>query len=108
MRRREFIALFGGVAIAPPSIVQAQQPAMPLLGFLDGAAPTAAKLNAFYEGLKTEGFARNRNVAIEYHSAEGDYDRLPQLAADLVNRKVTAMASAGTCCGIGGQGCDHR
>jgi len=96
LRRREFIVLFGGVAIASPSIARAQQPAMPLLGFLDGAAPTAAKLNAFYEGLKAEGFARNRNVAIEYHSAEGDYGRLPQLAADLVNRKVTALASAGT------------
>ncbi len=96
LRRREFIALLGGAAIARPPTVQAQQPAMPLVGFLDSGAATGAKLNAFYEGLKTEGFLRNRNVAIEYHSAESEYDRLPALAADLVNRKVTVIAAAGT------------
>ena len=68
---------------------------MPVVGFLDSSAGVGAKLTAFYEGLKTEGFVRNRNVAIEYHSAESDYDRLPALAADLVIRKVTVIAAAG-------------
>ncbi len=68
---------------------------MPVIGFLDSSAATAAKLTAFYEGLKIEGFVRNQNVAVEYHSAEGNYDRLPGLAADLVNRKVAVIASFG-------------
>jgi putative ABC transport system substrate-binding protein len=95
LRRRKFIALLGGAAIAWPSTLHAQQPTMPLVGFLDSSAATGAKLNAFYEGLKTEGFVRNRNVAIAYHSAEGEYARLPELASDLVNRKVSVLASAG-------------
>ena len=95
MKRRKFIALLGGAAIARPSTLHAQQPTMPLVGFLDSSAATGAKLNAFYEGLKTEGFVRNRNVAIDYHSAESEYARLPELASDLVNRKVTVLASAG-------------
>jgi putative tryptophan/tyrosine transport system substrate-binding protein len=96
LRRREFTALLGSAAITGPRSARAQQAAMPVIGFLDSSAPTAAKLTAFYEGLKIEGFVRNQNVAVEYHSAGGDYDRLPGLAADLVNRKVAAIASTGT------------
>jgi|SRR5579862_805758 len=95
MKRREFITLLGGSAIAWSRIARAQQATVPIVGFLDSSAAIGAKLNGFYEGLKTEGFIRNRNVAIEYHSAEGDYGRLPGLAADLVNRKVTVIAAAG-------------
>jgi putative ABC transport system substrate-binding protein len=95
LRRREFFALVGSAAFAWPSSAHAQQPAMPVVGFLDSSAGVGAKLTAFYEGLKTEGFVRNRNVTIEYHSAESDYDRLPALAADLVIRKVTVIAAAG-------------
>jgi putative tryptophan/tyrosine transport system substrate-binding protein len=94
MRRREFIALLGGAA-AWPRAARAQQPAMTVIGFLDSSAATAQKLTAFYEGLKIEGFVRNQNIAVEYHSAQSDYSRLPALAADLVNRKVTVIAAAG-------------
>ncbi len=95
MRWREFIALFGSVTLAWSLTVHAQQAAMPVIGFLDSSAATAAKLTAFYEGLKIEGFVRNQNVAVEYHSAESDYGRLPGLAADLVHRKVAVIASTG-------------
>jgi putative ABC transport system substrate-binding protein len=69
---------------------------MPIIGVLDSAAATALKLSTFYEGLKVEGFSRNQNVAVEYHSAEGDYARLPELAADLVSRRVTLITALGT------------
>ncbi len=95
MRRREFIALLGSAVLTCPLTARAQQLAMPVIGFLDSSAGTAAKLTAFYEGLKIEGFIRNQNVALEYHSAEGDYGRLPMLAADLVNRKVAVIAAIG-------------
>ena len=95
MRRREFTALLASAAIAGPLNARAQQAAMPVIGFLDSSAATAEKLTAFYEGLKIEGFVRNQNVAVEYHSAEGDYVRLPGLAADLVKRKVAVIASTG-------------
>lgn len=95
LRRREFIALVSGVALDWPQIVRAQQPALPAIGFLDASSATVAKLAAFYAGLKTEGFAKDRNVAVEYDPVEGDYGRLPGLAADLVNRKVAVIAAAG-------------
>ena len=95
MRRRELVGLLGAAAFASPVTLRAQHSGMPVIGFLDSSALTAPKLTAFYEGLKTEGFVRNQNVALEYHSAEGDYSRLPKLAIDLVNRKVTMIASAG-------------
>ncbi len=95
MRRREFIALIGGVALDRPLALRAQQPALPTIGFLDASVETAAKLAAFYAGLKTEGFATDRNVAVEYQSVAGDYGRLPGLAAALVNRNATVIAAAG-------------
>jgi putative ABC transport system substrate-binding protein len=95
LRRRDFTALLGSAALAWPLTARAQQRAMPVIGFLDASAATAARLTAFYEGLKIEGFVRNQNVAIDYHSAESDYSRLPRLAADFVNRKVVVIAAAG-------------
>jgi len=68
---------------------------MPIIGVLDSAAATALKFSAFYDGLKVEGFLKNQNVTVEYHSAEGDYARLPELAAQLVNRRVTLIAALG-------------
>ena len=68
---------------------------MPTIGVLDSAAATALKLSTFYEGLKVEGFSRNQNLTVEYHSAEGDCARLPELAADLVDRRVTLITCFG-------------
>ena len=83
-----------GVSV-PPRYVEAQQLPAPTIGLLDSSAATAPKLSAFYEGLKIEGFVRNQNVTVKYHAAESDYTRLPDLAADLVNRRVTLITALG-------------
>jgi len=82
-------------ALAAPLTARAQQGQMPVIGFLDAAVGTAVKLTDYYEGLKIEGYVRSQTVAIEYHSAEGNYSRLPGLAADLVNRRVSLIAAIG-------------
>jgi putative ABC transport system substrate-binding protein len=94
LTRRKCVAAIGTALLSRQ--LNAQQAPAPTIGILDSAAATAFKLSAFYEGLKVEGFSRNQNLTVEYHSADGDYARLPELAADLVNRRVTLISAFGT------------
>src|SRR6266571_5906907 len=96
MRRRGFIAALGGVAVAWPLAARAQQ-LRPEIGFINAASAQnyARELEAFLKGLGETGYVDDRNVAIQYRWAEGQNDRLPAMAADLVRRPVTVIAAAG-------------
>jgi len=97
MRRREFLGLIGGLVVAFPLAALAQQQPMPLVGFMSGRSPedSAHLVAAFRQGLDETGFVEGQNVAIEFRWANGQYDQLPALAADLVSRRVTVLVGVG-------------
>src|ERR1700730_10738606 len=98
MRRREFITLFGGAALACPLAARAQQAAVPVVGYLSGrsAGDSIDDLAAFHRGLAEIGYFEGRNIAIEYRWLEGRYDRIPALLADLIRLRVAVIAVANT------------
>jgi putative ABC transport system substrate-binding protein len=97
MRRRDFISLVGGSAVTWPLATQAQQAAMPVIGFMSGRSrgESTSVVNAFHSGLAETGYSEGRNVFVEYSWADGQYDRLPKMAKDLVDRQVAVIAATG-------------
>jgi len=95
MRRRDFIAGLGSAATAWPLAAGAQQPALPVVGLVNGSYEAADSVSAFRQGLGEAGYVEGRNVTVEYHWLEAQFDRLPVVTADLVRRRVAAIATPG-------------
>ena len=96
--RRQLLVAFGGAAVAWPLAARAQQPALPVVGFINGGSADAVARSAaaFRKGLNETGYVEGQNVTVEYHWLEGQYDRLPALMADLVRRRVAVIATPGS------------
>jgi putative ABC transport system substrate-binding protein len=97
MRRRKFISLLSGAAVGWPLATHAQQSAMPVIGFLNSASADSSRYNvrAFHQGLRENGYVEGQNLAVEYRWAQGQYDRLPALAEELVAHQVAVIVTAG-------------
>src|ERR1700730_8207634 len=97
LKRREFISLLGGAAVSWPLVSRAQQPLIPVVGFLSGRSPaeSAGVVAAFRKGLSETGYAESQNVSIDFRWAEGRFDRLPALASELIQRPVAVLAMRG-------------
>ena len=95
MRRRDLLAMLGGVAVVWPLGTRAQQASLPVIGLVSAGAPEEPRIAAFRQGLGEAGYVDGKNVAIEFRWAEGHFDRLPALAADLVGRRVAVMVATG-------------
>ena len=96
MKRREFITLVGGAAVAWPLATLAQHTKTPVIGVLSSTGLLDVQLKAFHDGLAESGYVEGRNLSVMFHSAEGDFDRLPALAADLVARQVAVIVAMGS------------
>ena len=97
MRRREFVTLLGGTAVAWPLAAHAEQPAIPLIGFLSSRSLNDSRhlVDAFRTGLQTNGYIEGQNLSVEYRWADGQYDRLPALASELVRSRVAVLVTTG-------------